>query len=351
LQSGSALARRPAPPPPVGNQEDSFVPVDGLTPGAVEALFREADIDGDGRVADQEARTFFLRTGLSSTDLSTIWRSVKPAGVSAAHGKGLTRRRFSQALRLVALAQSGEGLSTLESIHAAMIPSTWAAQQRGQLPPPRFDAAETYATNMRGYAAEPPPQQQPQNAEEASMVTGLEFLGIDMGAMSLDQRERTFAGQPSLPAPDEIATIDEAEPRTYVDDEGGVDATSSAGGDAQFVDVPLQGQGVQSGGMAPGGVDAASSLQETQFGGSGRSVSSTSSALSCRSLSRNKAMCRTLRSLQSPVVSSECHFVLCLDFSHLTRLVCSGKRKINFVFSGILPVFQQDALFVPGANI
>lgn len=46
--------------------------VDGVPDNVVDAWFREADKDGDGRVADSEARTFFLTSGLAPPDLSKV---------------------------------------------------------------------------------------------------------------------------------------------------------------------------------------------------------------------------------------------------------------------------------------
>ncbi len=50
--------------------------VDGVPDNVVDAWFWEADKDGDGRVADSEARTFFLTSGLAPADLSKVrcWR-------------------------------------------------------------------------------------------------------------------------------------------------------------------------------------------------------------------------------------------------------------------------------------
>lgn len=61
-----AAAPPPAPAPAAP------VPVDGVPEAAVDAWFRLADADGDGRVADSEARDFFLTSGLAPADLSKV---------------------------------------------------------------------------------------------------------------------------------------------------------------------------------------------------------------------------------------------------------------------------------------
>lgn len=47
--------------------------VDGVPDSKVDAWFQLADADGDGRVADSEARDFFLTSGLAPADLSKVW--------------------------------------------------------------------------------------------------------------------------------------------------------------------------------------------------------------------------------------------------------------------------------------
>lgn len=159
----------------------SNVPVDGVPDATVEAWFQLADMDQDGRVADAEARDFFLKTGLSAPDLSKvggrlevccwpdwkfaagtgsshrshqngppytqcstslsghvqIWKLVKSPEVVAREGKGLTRQRFRQVLRLVALAQSGLAF-TEDNAKAALDPPSWWALHFAPLPPPRL---------------------------------------------------------------------------------------------------------------------------------------------------------------------------------------------------------------------
>ena len=187
-QSAAALApRRPPPPPPsappAAADEDCLLPVDNLASTFVAAMFHEADADGDGRVADTEARAFFLRTGLAPAELSTIWRVVKPAALVAHHGKGLSKRRFSQALRLVALVQSGRPL-TPELAAAAVDPGAWAATGEAPLPAPHVDPAPLKpalpAGNPFGGGGVEPVEPQPDGPAPRidDVTSGLEFLGI-----------------------------------------------------------------------------------------------------------------------------------------------------------------------------
>lgn len=94
---------------------------------SIAALFLEADENCDGRVADEEARNFFSRTGLTHDCLSAIWKRVKPPE-ACTQEKGLNRRQFSQALRLVAYAQQGfDVVRNKEMTLAAMDGEAWRA--------------------------------------------------------------------------------------------------------------------------------------------------------------------------------------------------------------------------------
>ena len=46
--------------------------MDGLSTAEVDELFREADHDGDGRLAGNEAKAFFQRTSLPVQALSKV---------------------------------------------------------------------------------------------------------------------------------------------------------------------------------------------------------------------------------------------------------------------------------------
>ncbi|RMZ54465.1 hypothetical protein APUTEX25_002041, partial [Auxenochlorella protothecoides] len=120
-------------------------PVDGVEDSTVTQWFRDADSDSDGRVADHEARAFFLRSGLSSADLSKIWRLVKSPEVVAREGKGLTEHRFRLMLRLIALAQS-EHPFTSKNADVALSPATWLTEHGGPLPAPVFGPAARVET-------------------------------------------------------------------------------------------------------------------------------------------------------------------------------------------------------------
>lgn len=125
------------------NDETHFVHVDSTAESFVAAWFHEADADRDGRVADEEARTFLLRSGLAPAELSTIWRCVKPPGSVAQQGKGLTHKRFSQALRLIALTQSGQQV-TSELAQLAIDPDAWIAAGHAPLPSPTIDPVQPH---------------------------------------------------------------------------------------------------------------------------------------------------------------------------------------------------------------
>ncbi len=77
----------------------------------------------------------------SSSPLTQIWKLVKSPEVIAREGKGLSRHRFAQVLRLIALAQSGSFPFTQENATAALHRHTWLALHGVPLPPPRLAAA------------------------------------------------------------------------------------------------------------------------------------------------------------------------------------------------------------------
>lgn len=190
--SASNIGRRPPPPPPALDRhgsapnETSFVSVDGLTPREVQNLFEEADQDKDNYVTDEEARNFFLRSGLHPTQLAYVWNTVKALATADAdkHFKGLSRRQFSQALRLIALLQSGEPL--LEEIAwAAVNPVTWRGLGKAPLPPPQFSLQNIELAQGN--------KQSSNLCElESQTVTGLEFLGIEENLQTPIQRSSTI---------------------------------------------------------------------------------------------------------------------------------------------------------------
>ena len=51
--------------------------MDGLSAAEVDELFREADHDGDGRLAGNEAKAFFQRTSLPVQALSKVQPSPR----------------------------------------------------------------------------------------------------------------------------------------------------------------------------------------------------------------------------------------------------------------------------------
>ena len=53
--------------------------VDGMSERMVDEWFEDADANRDGRVAGEEAKAFFRRTGLSVADLSKVCASLLSA--------------------------------------------------------------------------------------------------------------------------------------------------------------------------------------------------------------------------------------------------------------------------------
>ena len=113
-----------------------YVPVDGITVEEVHTYFIEADQDEDGRVANEEAKIFFMSSGLPPSVLSVIWRRAKPPEYHIQE-KGLDKHQFSQALRLVAFAQAGFDVQDPELSLTAMDPDAWREAHEA-LPAPRL---------------------------------------------------------------------------------------------------------------------------------------------------------------------------------------------------------------------
>ena len=70
--AAAATATQPAAGGPSEADGRRAASVDGLPDATVDAWFALADADGDGRVADSEARDFFLTSGLAPADLSKV---------------------------------------------------------------------------------------------------------------------------------------------------------------------------------------------------------------------------------------------------------------------------------------
>jgi hypothetical protein len=294
--------RRPPPPPPAAAaataadddgapppDEHAFVEVDGLPCSTVEAWFADADADGDGRVADEEARAFFLRSGLGASSLSTIWRVVKPAGASAQAGKGLSRRRFSQALRLVALAQSGLGFTPEAAAAALGGPRAWAARGGGPLPPPRvLPAAAAAAAGLEflGVVGVEVETQQGGSLRGALSRSLHRSQRVDDGAVAAavaraEAREAGAAAGPhaSLDLLSDFS-IPEGAPCDDDDDIFGLASLRQAAAAAAPAPAEVRGGGASGGGggdtpgSTPGSSSAARSLARTRgsrgLGGSGR---------------------------------------------------------------------------------
>ena len=78
LQSSSSL----------NTPKQELVAVDGVPQHTVDIWFAEADSSGSGSIADRDAITFFKRTGLSPTVLSTV-----SAGSTATLPQGRSQSR------------------------------------------------------------------------------------------------------------------------------------------------------------------------------------------------------------------------------------------------------------------
>ena len=120
----------------INHETKDYVPVDGLTDEEVHEYFIEADQDRDGRVANEEAKIFFMSSGLTPSVLSVIWRRAKPPEYNIQE-KGLDKHQFSQALRLVAFAQAGFDVQDPELSLTAMDPDAWHEAHEA-LPAPRM---------------------------------------------------------------------------------------------------------------------------------------------------------------------------------------------------------------------
>lgn len=220
MRPGGSPPRAPAPAAAQAAAQATLPaaePVDGVPEATVDAWFAFADADGDGRVADSEARDFFLTSGLAPADLSKasrwgpgkegmwkrclyrwtlpahcalaypvccmawhplaaclpaasvqtyrlcallptvpeptallpqIWKLVKSPEVIAREGKGVSRHRFAQVLRLIALAQSSSFNFTQENATAALHRHTWMALHGVALPAPQLAVAGQGAAGM-----------------------------------------------------------------------------------------------------------------------------------------------------------------------------------------------------------
>lgn len=89
-----------------------------------------------------------------------IWKLVKSPDVIVREGKGLTRHRFAQVLRLIALAQSEQHEFSQENASAALHSGTWLQLHGTPLPPPRIAHPRAQqlaaASSSPGSAASPP---------------------------------------------------------------------------------------------------------------------------------------------------------------------------------------------------
>lgn len=155
--TGISPTRRPPPPPPPSIKEDEFITVDGVPPSQLAQWFAIADTDSDGFISSSEAIQFFPKSGLAPEDLSRLWRIVArppaqppPPTTSSSSisdtnapyqpppppsSGSLSKRKFSQMLRLIAFVQNGFE-STPSAIAASLRPETWLQHHGHPLPPP-----------------------------------------------------------------------------------------------------------------------------------------------------------------------------------------------------------------------
>uniref|UniRef100_A0A061RQF4 Type i inositol-trisphosphate 5-phosphatase 12-like n=1 Tax=Tetraselmis sp. GSL018 TaxID=582737 RepID=A0A061RQF4_9CHLO len=168
--------------------------VDGLPASAVDAWFKAADTDGDGKLTGSEAVAFFEMTGLSKSQLSLVWCHAtgnKPCG--------LDRHMFSAALRLVALAQAGEAI-THESAARVLHPPPGAPR----LPPPRLDFG---AASKAPEAAPIPAKPAARRSWESEQALPQPPAAASAPSDGLEGLERLIAGLPDVePAPQAVTS-------------------------------------------------------------------------------------------------------------------------------------------------
>lgn len=96
--------------------------------GSIDKLFTEADVDGDGRVSAEEAKTFFPRFNLPKQVLSNVWsQSSRTPG-------GLTKEEFKNAMKLIFVFMNNSPSSQFVPIRSSPSPSP--LQMMGQSPSP-----------------------------------------------------------------------------------------------------------------------------------------------------------------------------------------------------------------------
>jgi len=155
-KTGISPTRRPPPPPPPSIKEDQFITVDGVPPSQLAQWFAIADTDKDEFISSSEALNFFPKSGLAPEDLSRLWRIVarptaptssttitdgapsQPPIPTTPSSGSLSKRKFSQMLRLIAFVQNGFE-PTPSAIAASLRPETWLQHHGHPLPPPMLN--------------------------------------------------------------------------------------------------------------------------------------------------------------------------------------------------------------------
>ncbi|XP_024524130.1 actin cytoskeleton-regulatory complex protein pan1 isoform X2 [Selaginella moellendorffii] len=154
-----------------------------------ESFFRQADVDGDGRISGMEAIAFFRGAGLPQIVLAKIWQLADQAQRGF-----LTKPEFFHALKLVTVAQSGRELTPEISRAALLGPAST------QIPPPRIIPAQVPVSSPS-----PPPAYRPPLQNQRVSYTG------QQPGLTPEPPARPF--QPPPPAP--VATTSAATPDAF----------------------------------------------------------------------------------------------------------------------------------------
>ncbi|KAL3527308.1 hypothetical protein ACH5RR_011964 [Cinchona calisaya] len=131
--------------------------------GQFEVYFKRADLDQDGRISGNEARSFFQGTNLPRQVLAQIWTIVDQNRTGF-----LGRQEFYDALKLVTVAQSKQEL-TPDIVEAALYSPASA-----KIPAPKINLTPTPGpqSNITAVSSVPPPSAATMMAPQAIGVRG-----------------------------------------------------------------------------------------------------------------------------------------------------------------------------------